>query len=179
MEHNDDNTSSENTALGEFDKAISRRMSVAETIESSQKVVEDDPTTCQICQKRYKRPRLLQCLHVFCTSCLIMNRETKKNGFSIIQCHICNEITTLPPGGVLDLPVDVMFSAMVDEDGDFDERPCTTCKRVDNAVAQCNNCDAFICQFCEFAHDVMTKFFSWHKVSTMSNLELLVQRHQI
>lgn len=25
---------------------------------------------CQICSKRYQQPRVLQCLHVFCTPCL-------------------------------------------------------------------------------------------------------------
>lgn len=25
---------------------------------------------CQICSKRYRQPRVLQCLHVFCTLCL-------------------------------------------------------------------------------------------------------------
>src|SRR5258706_165766 len=29
-----------------------------------------DSFLCQICSKRYHQPRVLQCLHVFCTPCL-------------------------------------------------------------------------------------------------------------
>jgi len=35
---------------------------------------------CQICYKRYRQPRVLQCLHVFCTPCLEKLTEDDNDG---------------------------------------------------------------------------------------------------
>ena len=156
-----------------FDKTIRRPTSRTETRESSKKITEED-LTCQQCQRLYKRPRMLQCLHVFCTSCLITNLYDKSGAYSFIVCHICNAQTKLPESGLLGLPVDMVFSPMVDKDGDFDETPCTCCKMLDKAVAQCNNCDMFLCPFCVNAHETMEKMFSWHKVSTICNSSIIL-----
>ena len=100
MENKNVNKASEDIPLGEFDKTIRRPTSEAEIIESSQNIVEKDQT-CQLCQKRYQRPRMLKCLHVACTRCLEKTSKTLANTMQI-QCYICKGITTLPPGGVLD-----------------------------------------------------------------------------
>ena len=96
-------------------------------------------TCCQLCNEAYKQPRVLSCLHIFCTECLekqveslTINSEEKseseteevpasivatvtealdssENG--VIVCSVCKQETVLPEKGVEDLQLDhVMVS---------------------------------------------------------------------
>jgi len=38
----------------------------------------DDPFSCRICTKRFQQPRVLNCLHVFCSGCLDRLLEDKE-----------------------------------------------------------------------------------------------------
>jgi len=38
----------------------------------------DDPFSCGICKKRFQQPRVLNCLHVYCSSCLERLVEDKE-----------------------------------------------------------------------------------------------------
>ena len=171
MEQTNVDKSSEYTPLGEFHKSTTCHISGAKTKKSSQKQLHDKDQRCQLCQKQYKWPRmLLQCFHVFCTSCLVANTTRNSDASRIIQCHICSEITTLPTGDVLGLPVDMVLSAMVDKVGDFDEMLCTCSLRKKEVHVPCNprdGCDMYMFVSRHSAGEPSTswRIFSWHSVS--------------
>ncbi|XP_034712859.1 uncharacterized protein si:ch73-335l21.2 [Etheostoma cragini] len=68
---------------------------------------------CPICYQEYnqynKRPRMLQCLHVFCTECLqriqlCPCKPPNLRSPSAIPCPLCRHLTPLETGDALSLP---------------------------------------------------------------------------
>ncbi|MGH0167695.1 UNVERIFIED_CONTAM: hypothetical protein FKN15_053014 [Acipenser sinensis] len=61
---------------------------------------------CPVCYQEYnqgvKRPRLLECHHIFCTECLQKIQLAVPS--SAISCPLCRHATPLTPGGALSLP---------------------------------------------------------------------------
>ena len=41
------------------------------------------------------------------------------------------------------------------------------------AVAQCDSCDAFVCQACKKTHDDMERFFRFHRVSILCSSSII------
>ena len=144
---------------------------------SSPNVLElEEDITCQLCQEKYHRPRILSCLHVFCTGCLEKQVEDCNEGnegseaenaaakMGIIQCSVCSQNTLLPRDGVQGLPLDDVLSSLVDaNEGDDVQILCTSCKAQEKAVAQCSDCANFLCPGCVTAHQFM-RCFENHKV---------------
>jgi len=148
----------------------------------------DDPYLCQICKKRFHQPRVLSCLHVFCSGCLDRLLEDKEgvgdgdataergvgssskvasSGTELDQvslvCPTCKQITHV--GGVSELPLDVvMMNAMDMFDINASRILCTSCKAEEKAVARCTDCASFLCSNCVTAHKYM-RCFENHKVS--------------
>lgn len=62
---------------------------------------------CPICYQEYnqynKCPRMLECLHVFCTECL-QRIELCPRGPAAIPCPLCRHLTRLEAGDALSLP---------------------------------------------------------------------------
>jgi len=148
----------------------------------------DDPFFCQICRKRFQQPRVLNCLHVFCSGCLDRLVEDKEGvgdgdatakvgakssskvapaGTEMEQvslvCPSCSQETKV--GGVSELPLDVvMMNAMDMSDINASRILCTSCKAEEKAVARCSDCASFLCSNCVTAHKYM-RCFENHKVS--------------
>ncbi|XP_041093305.1 RING finger domain-containing protein [Polyodon spathula] len=61
---------------------------------------------CPVCYQEYnqgvKRPRLLDCHHIFCTECLQKIHLALPS--NVISCPLCRHATPLTPGGALSLP---------------------------------------------------------------------------
>ena len=149
----------------------------------------DDPFFCQVCKKRFQQPRVLNCLHMFCSGCLDRLLEDKEGvgdgdaaaelgvgssskvasaGTELEQvtlvCPTCKQETQV--SGVSELPLDVV---MMNEMDVFDitasRIACTSCKAEEKAVARCRDCASFLCANCVTAHKYM-RCFENHKVSS-------------
>jgi hypothetical protein len=70
--------------------------------EEFEEYVQED-YLCSICDEKFKEPRVLSCLHVFCTNCLKNQVEPKtpdddaSDANSEIICNTCQQETRLGP----------------------------------------------------------------------------------
>ena len=132
---------------------------------------------CRICDEKYKQPRVLSCLHVFCTPCLEKQLEegdtdgdqdsiTEGTGVQkdTLKCSQCKQPTVLTSKGVEGLSLDTVMVNILDMAAMNDPQiVCTSCKAREKAVARCNDCASFLCPNCVTAHQYM-RCFENHKV---------------
>jgi len=121
--------------------------------------------TCAHCNEKYKQPRVLPCLHVFCTSCIT---ELATDALNVlgrsVTCPLCQQCITLPVGGVEALPLDHVLVELLDMLAIHDMQiVCTSCKAREKALARCSDCANFLCPNCVTAHRYM-RCFENHKV---------------
>ena len=64
----------------------------------------EEQMTCPVCLEDYKDPKVLECLHVYCTGCLekLLLRSTQA-GLGSLTCPNCHKVTQIPPNGVVGL----------------------------------------------------------------------------
>ena len=70
--------------------------------EKTPKKVEDQ-LNCSICKNVYTDPKLLQCLHVFCQTCLAKLVYKDEHGQLVLSCPICRQTTPAPANGAASL----------------------------------------------------------------------------
>jgi len=132
------------------------------------KTESEDNLKCHLCNELYTDPRVLPCLHVFCTSCImrLMSSGLNEELGGVLECPVCHQRDALPDGGnVSCLPLDiVMLNARDIADVRRGNVVCTGCMSHRNAVAHCVDCCAFLCPSCVSAHRLMHCFES-HQVS--------------
>ena len=130
--------------------------------------------TCAICHDHYTEPKVLPCCHYYCKQCLhqLTLREGLGKPFS---CPECRKDTTLPEGGLDNLPTAFFVNRMKDVHSKLElahgkvEAKCEMCSE-DKAEAFCRQCAKFICADCVKSHKKMKAAFSGHKVSTLDEL---------
>ncbi|KAK2163597.1 hypothetical protein NP493_1453g00037 [Ridgeia piscesae] len=128
--------------------------------------------TCAHCNEKYKQPRVLPCLHVFCTSCIT---ELATDALNVlgrsVTCPLCQQCITLPVGGVEALPLDHVLVELLDMLAIHDMQiVCTSCKAREKALARCSDCANFLCPNCVTAHRYM-RCFENHKVVSFEELQ--------
>jgi len=127
----------------------------------------EDSLKCHLCGQLYTDPRVLPCLHVFCTACIVqlVSSALKEEPGGVMECPVCQQRAALPDGGnVSCLPLDVvMLNARDVADVRRGKVVCTGCMSHRNAVARCVDCCAFLCASCVSAHQLMHCFEN-HKV---------------
>lgn len=122
-----------------------------------------DENTCSICEEKYTQPKILNCLHVFCQSCLEKQVEEIEEGApKVIECSKCKQETPVSEKGVQDLPTDHVTVDLLEMSA-VDEIVCTSCKAKEKAVARCCDCASYLCENCVTAHQFM-RCFDNHKV---------------
>lgn len=96
---------------------------------------------CNLCKKVYKDPRVLNCKHVFCLSC--MERKIKNGIFQCLLCDFPNQINSLeslPKDDLIRLALETLklehFSVN-----------CQECER-NEARLFCQNCTSSLCEGC-------------------------------
>ena len=115
----------------------------------SEDILSDHDTgriTCTICHQYFKDPKYLFCHHLFCERCL-----EKMQVHSKITCPECNKVTTVPTGGVKELPKSFFVTCMVDNlPKDITENSkCTKALAKPNTVRRCIDHDEELLFYCE------------------------------
>ena len=143
-----------------------------------QKVKEE--LTCAICQDLLNKPKILPCLHSFCTGCLkewsgrLENLDPSKRHF---ECPLCRARVLLStPLAVEELPSHFSAIRLVEivrlqeQAGNKKVTPiCQNCDEGENAVSSCSECAIFLCEFCEKAHQRfrVTRHHKLHSLDEM------------
>ena len=135
---------------------------------------ESGDEVCTLCLGKLSSPRILNCLHVFCESCidkvLIDEAGDSKIG-SILDCSLCGQETVVGPKGASSLPCDYVLTNILDMSAIENMAVlCTSCKAKESAVARCSDCANFLCPNCNTAHQFMRCFES-HKVIAFEDLK--------
>ena len=125
-----------------------------------QKVKEE--LTCAICQDLLNEPKILPCLHSFCTGCLkkwsgrLANLDPSKRH---LECPVCRAKVLSTSRAVEELPSHFSAIRLVEivrlqeQAGSKKVTPiCQNCEEGENAVSSCRECAIFLCEFCEKAH---------------------------
>ena len=123
--------------------------------------------TCGACSELYIDPRMLQCLHSFCSKCLKKILEEQGSGTSL-KCPTCQKTASLPEGDVTALPKDLrrsyeaevaQYASKIQSE---EEISCDQCVDVSNgpAVSFCVNCCEFLCKACTKHHKTWRKTLS-------------------
>jgi len=149
-----------------------------ENVHSAEVLLEgEDNLKCRLCNQLYTDPRVLPCLHVFCTTCIVqlVSSALSDEPSGVVECPVCQQRAALPDGGnVSCLPLDVvMLNARDVADVRCGKVVCTGCMSRRNAVARCVDCCAFLCQSCVSAHQLMHCFEN-HKVCMFSKTFLVI-----
>ena len=143
-----------------------------------QKVKEE--LTCAICQDLLNEPKILPCLHSFCTGCLkkwsgrLANLDPSKRH---LECPVCRAKVLLSTSrAVEELPSHFSAIRLVEivrlqeQAGSKKVTPiCQNCEEGENAVSSCRECSMFLCEFCEKAHQ-RSKATRQHKVCSIDEM---------
>lgn len=149
---------------------------------SGSHLIEIDEKFCQcpICLQQYKEPKLLPCLHRYCSDCLkqLIERDQFLNTLSCPECRSDFEI---PEGGIAGFKTDFHMKNIIEyielqkslEGGQM--RICCDCLNKAKVAAYCFKCKDFLCQECYNTH--LTKsILKDHKKHTFS-LEDIKSNH--
>ena len=143
-----------------------------------QKVKEE--LTCAICQNLLNDPKILPCLHSFCTGCLkewsgrLANLDPSKRH---LECPLCRAKVLLSTSrAVEELPSHFSAIRLVEivrlqeQAGSKKITPiCQSCEEGENAVSSCRECAIFLCEFCEKAHQRLTTTRQ-HKICSLDEM---------
>ena len=106
--------------------------------------------TCPICCQLFRNPKYLPCYHFYCEECLDKVRKQSR-----ITCPECRKETTVPAGGVKELPNNFLINRLKDDlvlkrKGE-EKVICDECDN-DETTAYCPNCNSFLCHACYDNH---------------------------
>lgn len=130
----------------------------------------DEEHTCRICEEKLKQPKILNCLHVFCQTCLENENEDAKD---VLSCSICKQDTKIPPGGIAALQPEYVISDLLEIAAIEDKQIlCNSCKAKEKAVARCRDCISgnYLCANCVTAHQFM-RCFDNHEVVLFEDMK--------
>ena len=150
--------------------------SVADTsafAETSEVTVPDE-LKCGLCVELYKEPKVLPCCHTFCRACLdrLIEKSTDKRKLTCPhpQCRFEHKVSENGAGDFLTDYTTVRELEMHQLSTSKERAICEGCETTDPPVAYCNDCRAFLCDFCATAHMRM-KLCRNHRVLPLENLE--------
>ena len=136
--------------------------------------------TCAICQDLLNEPKILPCLHSFCTGCLkewsgrLANLDPSKRH---LECPLCRAKVLLSTSrAVEELPSHFSAVRLVEivrlqeQAGSKKVTPiCQNCDDEEKAVSSCSECAIFLCEFCEKSHK-KTKATKEHKIISLDEM---------
>ena len=135
--------------------------------------------TCAICQDLVNKPKILPCLHSFCTGCLkewsgrLANLDPSKRH---LECPLCRAKVLLSTSrAVEELPSHFSAIRLVEmvrlQEQAGSKKVTPICQSCDDekAVSFCSECVIFLCEFCE-KYQKKTKATKEHKIISLDEM---------
>ncbi|XP_071798500.1 uncharacterized protein [Asterias amurensis] len=127
---------------------------------------------CPICLSRFTDPKMLDCQHSFCLTCLhdLVDKQDPKT--EIIICPVCRKKTLIPDKGVSALLNCFFLNSLIDDVINLEglkvdtSPPIITCQGCDEsleAVSRCVDCDVNFCTAC-LEHHAKLKSHRHHQI---------------
>ncbi|EDO34308.1 predicted protein [Nematostella vectensis] len=122
----------------------------------------NDQLVCAICLDRLVEPRLLICMHTFCTPCI--QRISNNDASASLTCPTCRKETPIPETGVESLHLNFFVNQMLDvvrhkadelKKEIRETRRCEGCENneeADVATSRCVDCNKPLCTTCVADH---------------------------
>ena len=116
---------------------------------------------CPICLAKYQNPKLLNCGHSFCQTCIAHVTTQYQGGRQIIKCAVCREITPVPVYGIQHLKNDFRLKSLQDTLTECmrNKSPWNVCKicqsrgeMTKTAGYWCFDCSTYFCTSCFQSH---------------------------
>ena len=140
-----------------------------------------DAVNCTVCLETFKDPKVLPCLHTFCTGCLGPIGNCTSPGATVKQevagstlvCPQCRAEHAIPDGGVENFVTNFSIagsvrSAAVKKQGTA--VLCEECVSSQPAIAHCAQCSSYLCEYCSGAHKKMKRFCD-HDVISLQDMD--------
>lgn len=145
--------------------------------------ITDQTCICSICCKTYRLPKVLPCLHTFCSECLetYIGKSINQNGQKSFQCPLCELQVEIPSGSVSGqyanaFPDDTFMFKLVESFNVLKEdKNCDICERREEtipAVNWCMDCYDALCETCIKVH-LHGKITSGHVVMSIEEMKKL------
>ncbi|XP_022105854.1 uncharacterized protein LOC110987428 isoform X2 [Acanthaster planci] len=110
--------------------------------------------TCDICQDRYKQPKILDCVHSFCQACLEEYYTGRYKDAPKIPCPVCQHETILPDTRIQGLKTNFHLMGIIEDVSkeetvahSGDESKCHKHKGEEKWF-YCETCQELICRAC-------------------------------
>ena len=133
-------------------------------------------TCCLKCSQPYHDPRMLSCCHSFCAHC-IQSLITECTGPNSITCPSCHETTTVPIGGIINLPNNFGLN---NKKSDIFRKiysnpspPCDSCAK-NSSMVFCTDCKDLLCKQCWDAHQLV-RSIRMHSYFTLDEARSMTQ----
>ncbi|XP_068678705.1 uncharacterized protein [Montipora foliosa] len=132
---------------------------------------------CSVCQEQFSEanePKILKCLHTFCTNCLEAWLRKQRNGE--LSCPSCRHITHCDNNDINRLPSNLFCKQLVEiveaygGQGQEDSPQCGNCDEQRHLKFYCSNCNFFLCGDCAGLHKKF-KSFRGHEIKEIGNFE--------
>ena len=144
----------------------------------------ENQLTCAICLDDFKRPKMLNCFHVFCEQCLQQLVVQERQGQVSLRCPTCRRSTLLPSAtrvSGLQSAFHVHHLLEIQDVLKKIKEPksvqCEKCKKVSRvATSFCRDCGQFICATCADVHANWDDLSS-HEVVSVDQLQSEVSKH--
>ena len=129
-----------------------------------------DIISCDVCFELLagRRPRMLNCLHVFCEDCLeyLLNDVKAKNlqNSTTIRCPVCTQQTQVSGGSAASLPLFFYASKVDNVRKEVAERHkvCKMCRTDTHKANISSYCFVCVCGHCEACHIKHDKIYQNH-----------------
>ncbi|XP_071853939.1 uncharacterized protein [Apostichopus japonicus] len=111
---------------------------------------------CSVCLDQLNEPKMLPCLHRYCSLCLKKVIQASNDG--TIECPMCTQVCQVPKGGVDGFKTDFHMKSVIEflnlqksvNNGDLKE--CISCSKKNKVFAYCFKCGDFLCEQCYKFH---------------------------
>ncbi|KAJ8044028.1 E3 ubiquitin-protein ligase TRIM56 [Holothuria leucospilota] len=140
------------------------------------KDIDEKFCQCSICLQQYKEPKLLPCLHRYCSDCLKQLIE-KNQGVTMISCPECRGEVIIPTEGVDGFKTDFYMKNIIEYiviQKSLEPkvlRECFDCSKKLNVASYCFKCHGFLCKDCHENH-MNKRSLEDHKRHTLSSEDL-------